>query len=41
MSALENIELNAEAMRRAGVPHDVVEVHRREALRHTAALGTP
>jgi hypothetical protein len=38
MSARENIELNAEAMKRAGVPDYVIEVLKRDALRHAAML---
>lgn len=38
MSATENIELNMLAMRRAGVPEDVIQVLRAEALRHAASL---
>lgn len=38
MSATENIELNMLAMRRAGVPEEVIQVLREEALRHAASL---
>jgi hypothetical protein len=38
MSARENIELNAEAMKRAGVPDYVIETLKRDALRHAATL---
>ena len=38
MTAAENIDLNAQAMRNAGVPGDIVEILRREALRHAATL---
>jgi hypothetical protein len=38
MSAVENIELNAVAMRRAGVPEHVVQTLRQEALKHASSL---
>jgi hypothetical protein len=39
MSALENIEKNAEAMRRAGIPEGVISAHRDAAIRHGQSLG--
>jgi hypothetical protein len=39
MSAEEVIELNATAMRRAGIPNDVVETIKTEALRHATTLA--
>ena len=39
MSALENIEKNAEAMRRAGIPEGVISSHRDAAIRHGQSLG--
>ncbi len=39
MSTLENIEQNAEAMRRAGIPEGVISAHRDAAIRHGQSLG--
>lgn len=41
MTALENIELNAQAMKNAGIPPEVTEALRKEALRHAATLPSP
>ncbi len=38
MSAVENIELNAQAMRNAGIPEHVIQTLRGGALRHAATL---
>jgi hypothetical protein len=38
MTAQENIDLNAQAMRSAGVPNDVVETLKRKALKQAATL---
>jgi hypothetical protein len=39
MGAQDVIDQNALAMRRAGIPNDVIETLRREAMRHAASLG--
>ena len=39
MTAEQVINENATAMQRAGIPQDVIETLKREALRHAAALG--
>lgn len=38
MSAEQVVDANATAMQRAGIPQDVIEVLRKEALRHAATL---
>lgn len=38
MGAAENIKLNAQAMRNAGVPEHVVQTLRQEALKHAGTL---
>lgn len=39
MTAAQNIELNVQAMKNAGIPGHVIETLKHEALRHAAALG--
>lgn len=39
MSAEENILLNAQAMRNAGVPEPVIQMLQREAQNHAAGLS--
>jgi hypothetical protein len=41
MSATDIIKANAEAMRRAGIPEDVIQVLSREALNYAATLKSP